>query len=129
MWFKIHKECSNFHKNNERKYMCDQEIQRALPVITMMGSWQLLNLCTGRTVTQCLYSRTKECSSCYKNIEHIIIIIVIILIIIVIIRRMANPIFPVKFYINPSAYFTFIFPSYKNCKIPFLVHCFCFRCS
>ena len=24
-------------KNNERKYMCDQEIQRALPVITMKG--------------------------------------------------------------------------------------------
>ena len=30
--------------------VCDQEIQRALPVITMMGSQQLLNLCTRCTV-------------------------------------------------------------------------------
>ena len=37
-WYPRTKECSSCYKNNEREYMCDQEIQRALPVITMMGS-------------------------------------------------------------------------------------------
>ena len=50
--------------------MCDQKIQRALPVITIMALYQLLDVCTGHTVTHCLYPRTKACSTCYKNNKH-----------------------------------------------------------
>ena len=73
IWSKIYTECSNCYKNNEHNNTCNQDIQCTLPVITIMALWQLMNLGTWYTVTQCWYSRTKECSNYYKSNEHNII--------------------------------------------------------
>ena len=73
MWSKIYTECSNCYKNNEHNNTCNQDMQCALPVITIMALWQLMNLGTWCTVTQCWYSRTKDCSNYYKSNEHNII--------------------------------------------------------